>query len=88
MVPSWDAPRARRVLERATRARTLRSRAWRALAWSSAAATAVVLVRLVPLGIDRINSAPPGAPLVQPARTDPSTASPPPSFTDGGDRAG
>jgi hypothetical protein len=84
MVPSWEAPRERRVLERATRARLRRSRAWRALAWGSAAATAVVLMRFVPLGIGSFNSAPPGAPLVQPARTDPSTASPPPSFTDGG----
>ena len=88
MVPSWDAPRARRVLERATRARTLRSRAWRALAWSSAAATAVVLLRLVPAGIGSFNSAPSGAPLVQPNGAEPSTANPPSSFTDGGDRQG
>src|SRR5688572_6002655 len=84
MVPSWDAPRERRVLERATRARTRRSRTWRALAWSSAAATAIVLVRLVPLGIGSFHSSPSGAPLVQPVRADPSTANPPPSFTDGG----
>jgi hypothetical protein len=88
MVPSWDAPRERRVLERATRARMRRSRTWRALAWGSAAATAVVLVRLVPLGIGAFNAAPSGAPLVQPGRTEPSTANPPPSFSDGGDREG
>jgi hypothetical protein len=88
MVPRWDAQRARRVLERAARARTLRSRAWRALAWGSAAATAVVLLRFVPLGIGSSNAAPAGAPLVQPGRPDPSTANPPPTFTDGGDRAG
>jgi hypothetical protein len=86
MVPSWDGARARRVLEGAVARRTRRSRAWRALAWSSAAATAVVLVRLVPAGVGYFNSVPSGAPLVQPA--DPSTANPPPSFTDGGDLAG
>ena len=86
MVPGWDAPREHRVLERAVRARQRRSRAWRALAWSSAVATAVVLVRLVPLGT--FNSAPSGAPLIQPSRSEPSTANPPPSFTDGGDLAG
>ncbi len=88
MVPSWDAPRERRVLERAARARLRRSRTWRALAWSSAAATAVVLVRLVPLGVGVFNAAPSGAPLVQPAQADPSTAQPTPRFTDGGDLAG
>ena len=88
MVPSWDAPRERRVLERAARARLRKSRVWRALAWSSAAATAVVLVRLVPLGIGSFNAAPAGAPVVQPGKADPSTANPPPSFTDGGDLAG
>ncbi|HMJ55733.1 MAG TPA: hypothetical protein VK540_26845 [Polyangiaceae bacterium] len=88
MVPSWDAPRQRRVLERAVLARSRRSRLWRALAWSSAAATAVVLVRIVPSGIGHFNTEPSGAPLVQPGRTDPSTANPPPSFTDGGDREG
>ena len=86
MVPSWDSARARRVLERAVARRARRSRAWRALAWSSAAATAVVLVRLVPAGIGNFNTTPSSAPIVQPA--DPSTANPPPSFTDGGDLAG
>ena len=85
MVPSWDGRRERRVLERAVRARARRSVAWRVLAWGSAAATAVVLVRLVPLGIGAFNSAPSGAPLVQPRPADPSTANPPRSFTDGGD---
>jgi hypothetical protein len=88
MDPRWDAPRERRVLERATRARVRRSRTWRALAWSSAAATTIVLVRLVPIGISSFNSAPSGAPSVQPRKADPSTANPPPSFTDGGDREG
>ena len=77
-----DVLRARRVLERAAQARHRRSRSWRALAWSSALATAVVLIRFVPFG--SFNSAPSGAPLVQPAKTDPSSANPPPSFTDGG----
>ena len=88
MVPSWDAPRERRVLERAARARLRRSRAWRVLAFGSAAATAVALVRLVPLGIGSFSSPPSGAPLVQPGKSEPSTANPPPSFTDGGDLAG
>jgi hypothetical protein len=88
MVPSWNAARERRVLERAVRARMRRSRAWRALAWSSAAATAMVLVRLVPLDLGSFNSAPSGAPLVQPHSGEPSTSNPPPSFTDGGDREG
>src|SRR5215212_2796138 len=88
MKPCWDAPRERRVLERAARARMRRSRAWRALAWSSAAATAVVLLRFVPHGIGSFNAAPSGAPSVQPAKVDPSTANPPPSFSDGGDLAG
>jgi hypothetical protein len=88
MVPSWDAPRERRVLEHAARARMRRSRTLRVLAWSSAAATAVVLVRLVPIGIGSFNPAPSGAPLVQPVRPEPSTAQPTPTFTDGGDLAG
>jgi hypothetical protein len=82
MVPTWDAARERRVLERATRAKQRRLRGWRTLAWSSAVATAVVLLRFVPLG--SLNAAPSGAPLVQPAKSEPSTANPPPSFTDGG----
>ena len=86
MVPGWDVPRERRVLERAMRARLRRSRVWRALACGSAVATAIVLVRFVPLG--SLNSAPSGAPLVQPSRSEPSSANPPPSFTDGGDLAG
>lgn len=88
MVPSWDVARERRVLGRAVRARSRRSLVWRALAWSSAAATAVVLVRLVPLGIGSFNSTPAGAPLVQPGGPEPSTANPPPTFTDGGDLEG
>src|SRR5688500_10669405 len=82
MVPSWDAARARRVLEGAVARRARRPRVWRVLAWGSAAATAVVLVRLVPAGVGSFNSTPSSAPLIQPA--EPSTANPPPSFTDGG----
>src|SRR5689334_22534389 len=82
MVPTWDAARERRVLERATRVRQRRFRGWRTLAWSSAVATAVVLVRFVPLG--SFNAAPSGTPLVQPGKTEPSTANPAPSFADGG----
>jgi len=82
MVPSWDAARERRVLERAARARQRRFRGWRTLAWSSAMAAAVVLMRFVPLG--GLNAAPSGAPLVQPPKSEPSTSNPPPSFTDGG----
>jgi hypothetical protein len=88
MVPSWDTRREHRVLDRAVRARLRRSRLWRVLAWSSAAATAVVLVRLVPLGIGNFSSPPAGTPMIQPAKSDTSTASPPPRFTDGGDLAG
>jgi hypothetical protein len=86
IVPTWDAARARRVLERAVARRARRSRAWRALAWSSAAAAAVVFARLVPAGGGNFNSTPSSVPVVQPA--DPATANPPPSFTDGGDLAG
>lgn len=88
MIPSWDVTRERRVLGRAVRARSRRSLLWRTLAWSSAAATAVVLVRLVPLGIGSFNSTPAGAPLVQPGGPQPSTANPTPTFTDGGDLEG
>ena len=86
MVPDWDVARERRVLERATNLRARRGRLWRAFAWSSAAATAVALVRLAPVGLG--GSAPAGAPLVHPSGGDPSTSNPPPTFTDGGDRAG
>jgi hypothetical protein len=88
MVPNWDATRQRRVLERALRVRTRRSRVWGVLALGSAAATAVVLVRLVPLGIGNFNSTPAGAPLPPPGVAEPSTANPAPSFTDGGDLQG
>jgi hypothetical protein len=88
MIPSWDAIRQRRVLERALRVRTRRSRVWGLLALGSAAATAVVLVRLVPVGIGSFNSTPAGAPLVEPGGAEPSTANPPSSFTDGGDLEG
>jgi hypothetical protein len=86
MVPSWDRERARRVLEGAIARRARRSRAWRTLAWGSAVATAVVLVRLVPAGIGSFDASPSSAPIVKPV--DPSTANPPPTFTDGGDLAG
>ena len=86
MIPSWDATRQKRVLERALRVRTRRTRVWGFLALSSAAATAVVLVRLVPLGMGSFNSIPAGAPLAPPSQ--PSTSNPPASFTDGGDLEG
>jgi hypothetical protein len=88
MVPSWDAARARRVLDRAVRKRELRTRIWRAVAWSSAAATAVVLFRFAPMGIEGLHSPPTGASGVQPGKSEPAPARPPASFTDGGERQG
>jgi hypothetical protein len=88
MVPSWDAVRQGRVLQRAVHVRRGRARVWRAFAWSSAAAAAVLLVRLVPAGIGSFTSTPSGAPLVQPRGSEPSTSNPPTTFTDGGDREG
>ena len=88
MIPSWNVTRERRVLGLAVRARSRRAIVWRTLAWSSAAATAVVLVRLIPLGIGSFNTTPAGAPLVEPGGPEPSTANPPPTFTDGGDLEG